>query len=444
MKKTLIKNATIINEYQTQSADLLIVGSRIEKIAGQITAEANMQIIDAAGKQLLPGMIDDQVHFRDPGQPEKADFGTESAAAVAGGITSVMDMPNTNPQTTSEPAIKDKIQSMQGKSHCNYGFYLGVTNDNIEQIKSIDTSLICGMKAFMGSSTGNMLVDDEKTLEQVFQHCPILLATHCEDTPTISQNEIAATAQFGEQIPIEQHPKIRSAEACLKSTQLATSLAKKHGTKLHILHISTAQEIQLLRQITQQHDHISGEACVHFLWFTDQDYPQRGTQIKCNPAIKSAADQAEIIAGINDRTIAVIATDHAPHLISEKQQPYAKAPSGLPLVQTALPSLITLVKRGQLELHQTVDQISHQVAELFSLKDRGYIREGYYADLVLLDMNAEQTVSNQQMLYKCAWTPYHGETFSATVEKTWVNGQLKWSNQQLQNPAQGKPLVYIR
>ncbi len=444
MTKTLIKNALIVNEMESKYGDILINNKRIEQVSNTISAKETYQIIDADGKHLLPGMIDDQVHFRDPGGTHKADFSTESAAAVAGGITSVMDMPNTNPLTISQAAIENKHSNISGRSHCNYGFYLGATNDNIEEIKAIDTKLICGVKAFMGASTGNMLVDDERTLDQIFRNCPTLVATHCEDTPIILTNEAFAHKQYGDDIPVSEHPTIRSRKACLKSTKLATSLATKHGTRLHVLHISTADEIQYLRELRKQHSNITGEACVHFLWFTENDYADKGALIKCNPAIKSAADQAEIIRGIQDRTISVIATDHAPHLLEEKARKYAQSPSGLPLVQTALPSLLTLVNQGQLDLYQTIDQITHQVADMFDVIDRGYIREGYFADLVLVDMNNSHSITNQEMYYKCGWTPYDGEVFTAQIEKTWVNGELKWSEQKLLGNTNGQALKYDR
>lgn len=442
--KTLIKNAIVVNEYQNQIADVLIIGERIEKLAKSIVATNDMHIIDAQGLHLLPGMIDGQVHFRDPGDTHKADFGTESAAAVAGGITSVLDMPNTKPMTISQAAIVDKHLSIKGRSHCNYGFYLGATNHNIEEIKAIDTSLICGIKAFMGASTGNLLVDNELALNEIFKHAPVLVATHCEDTPIILANEAKAKAQYGEDIPVALHPYIRSVKACLKSTELATSLAIKHQARLHVLHISTAAEIKYLASLKAEHSNITAEACVHFLWFTEDDYAKYGALIKCNPAIKSKEDQAHILAGIHDKTIDVIATDHAPHLLSEKALPYMQSPAGLPLVQTALPSLLTLAQQGKLSLHQTIDQISHRVADMFKVIDRGYIREGYFADLVLVDMNKTQQVNNNDMLYKCAWTPYHEAYFNVCIEKTWVNGQLKWSDGKVLNQALGQALTYNR
>jgi dihydroorotase len=443
MNKILIKNAKIVNELILSESDVLIHGQRIEKIDKNISADDSYIIIDAEGKHLLPGMIDDQVHFREPGMPHKGRFITESAAAVAGGITSVMDMPNTSPQTTSQQAIIEKHNLIKGYSHCNYGFYLGATNDNIEDIKSIDTSLVCGVKVFMGASTGNMLVDNENTLDEIFKNTEILVATHCEDSPTIQHNEELAREKYGEDVPVSEHGNIRSREACIKSTNLAMKLAEKHGTKLHVLHISTAEEVELFKQLPLSLKQITGEACVHFAWFDDHDYRDLGTLIKCNPAVKRNSDKMAIIDGINHGNLDIIATDHAPHTWDEKQNKYFKAPSGLPLVQTALPSLLTLVNQGKFALEKIVQKTSHNVADLFNLIDRGYIREDYFADLVLVDMNKSYTVKNTDMLYQCGWTPYDGETFTASIEKTWVNGELKW-NGTLLGQANGLALKYIR
>ena len=442
MTRIVIKNAKIVNESLISEMDVSIKNNRIEKIEKGIITNNNDTIIDAQGKHLLPGMIDDQVHFREPGMPNKGRFITESAAAVAGGITSVMDMPNTSPLTVSEQAIKDKHQLIAGNSHCNYGFYLGATNDNIEEIKAIDTSLICGIKVFMGASTGNMLVDNKETLDQIFKHAPTLIATHCEDTPIITANEAAAKQQYGEDVPINQHGKIRSREACIASTQLAMSLAKKHNSKLHVLHISTAEEVELFKQSPLEQKRITAEACVHFTWFSEQDYEQLGTLIKCNPAVKQYSDKLAIIKGINYGNLDIIATDHAPHTWDEKQNKYFTAPSGLPLVQTALASLLSLVNKGKFSLEKIVQKTAHNVADLFDVVDRGYIREGYYADLTLVNMNKSQTISNDDMLYQCGWTPYDGMDFSASIEKTWVNGELKWSDGQLIGKANGKSIKY--
>jgi dihydroorotase len=442
MTKTLIKNAKIVNQSTILESDLVIKDNIIHKIGNDLSSEGMDKVIDAMGLHLLPGMIDDQVHFREPGMPHKGKFLTESAAAVAGGITSVMDMPNTSPLTITQQAIEDKHAMIKGHSHCNYGFYLGATNDNIEDIKACDTSLICGVKVFMGASTGNMLVDNEETLDQIFKHVSTLVATHCEYSPIINANEQAAREQYGEDVPIAQHPLIRSREACIKSTEIAIKLATKHNAKLHVLHISTAEEVALFAQLPLEQKRITGEACVHFTWFDDRDYDRLGTQIKCNPAVKQYSDKMAIIDGINFGNLDVIATDHAPHTWDEKQNKYFAAPSGLPLVQTALPSLLTQVNQGKFTLEKIVDKTAHKVADLFNVVKRGYIHEGYYADLVLVDMNKSYTVHNKDMLYTCGWTPYDGEEFTASIEKTWVNGELKWSKGQLVGDANGKALKY--
>ncbi|VAW40792.1 Dihydroorotase [hydrothermal vent metagenome] len=442
MTRTLIKNAKIINEMAVLEADVLIKDDKISKVGSDIAARETDIVIDAKGKYLLPGMIDSQVHFREPGMPNKGKFITESAAAVAGGITSVMDMPNTSPQTITETAIIDKHNLIKGKSHCNYGFYLGATNDNIADIKSINTSLICGIKVFMGASTGNMLVDNEKTLEQIFKHAQTLVATHCEYSPMIDINEKLARKQYGKDVPISQHPIIRSREACIKSTEIAMKLAKKHQAKLHVLHISTAEEVALFKQLPLAQKLITAEACVHFTWFDDHDYQRLGALIKCNPAIKQYSDKMAIIDGINYGNLDIIATDHAPHTWDEKHNKYFTAPSGLPLVQTALASLLTQVNEGKFTLEKIVQKTTHNVAELFKVKKRGYIKEGYYADLVLVDMHKPNKVSSKEMLYQCGWTPYAESEFSASIEKTWVNGELKWSDGKLLGEPNGMGLKY--
>ncbi len=443
-QNTLIKNATLVNEGRSYAADVRIENQRIARIDPSISARETDRVIDAGGLHLLPGMIDDQVHFREPGMPDKADFSTESAAAVAGGITSVMDMPNTDPQTINQQAIEDKHARMQGRSHCNFGFYLGATNHNIDDIRGIDPALVCGVKVFMGASTGRMLVDSEDALDAIFAGTGLLIATHCEDSPTIEANEQRWREKYGEDVPIEAHAEIRSREACVKSSTLAIRLALKHDSRLHILHVSTADELALIADAKARSSRITAEACVHFLWFDESHYAARGTLIKCNPSIKSANDRLALLEAVRSGVLDVIATDHAPHLLSEKQSGYFNAPSGLPLVQTALPSLLTLVQRGQLDLHHTVDQCSHRVAQMFQVRDRGFIREGYYADLTLIDMNKPQRVDNNDMLYKCGWSPYHGDEFDVSVIRTWVNGQLAWDAGRLVTEPAGLPLQYHR
>jgi len=442
MKKTLIKNATVVNEMTQLETDVMIVNNKIQQIGHNLEASDHDMVIDATGLHLLPGMIDDQVHFREPGMPHKGKFITESAGAVAGGITSVMDMPNTSPQTITQQAIEDKHRLISGNSHCNYGFYLGATNDNIEDIKSLDTRLICGIKVFMGASTGNIRVDNVITLENIFEGAKTLVATHCEYSPMIDINEKKAKDKYGTDVPIDQHPLIRSREACIKSTQTAIHLAKKHNAKLHVLHISTAEEVALFQQIPLDDKRITAEACVHFTWFDDRDYEKLGSLIKCNPAIKQCSDKKAIIDGINFGNLDIIATDHAPHTLDEKHNTYFMAPSGLPLVQTALPSILTQVNQGKFTLEKIVQKTAHNVADLFNVKKRGYIREGYFADLVLVDMNQAHIVNNKDMFYQCGWTPYDGFSFSATVIKTWVNGELKWDNGTLLGDANGMALKY--
>ena len=444
MTKIIIKNAKIINEMQQFEADLAIENGKIALISTHIIYEEGDTVIEATGKYLLPGMIDSQVHFRQPDMSHQGKFITESAAAVAGGITSVLDMPNTSPQTINEKAIKQKHKLIQGQSYVNYGFYLGATNDNIKDIIDCDIRLICGVKVFMGASNGNILVDNEETLENIFKQAKTLVATHCEYSPIINFNEKKAKEKYGDDIPFDQHPLIRSREACIKSTQTAIKLAKKHNTKLHILHISTAEEVAFFEQIPLEQKRITAEACVHFTWFDDRDYAKLGAQIKCNPAIKQNSDKRAIINGINYGNLDIIATDHAPHTWQEKQNKYFKAPSGLPLVQTALASLLTQVNQGKFSLEKIVQKTAHNVADLFQVKKRGYIREGYYADLVLVDLNTPHKVKNKNMLYQCGWTPYDGEEFTASIEKTWVNGKLKWSDGKLIGKPKGMALKYER
>ena len=446
MSEILIKNARILNEGQFQEADLLIKNGRIDKIAPDISANKDSQVIDATGQLLMSGMIDDQVHFRDPGLTWKGDINSESKAAIAGGITTFMDMPNVNPLTTSIDALEQKYQMHQGKSFANYAFYLGATNDNIEQIQQLKKDQTCGIKVFMGASTGNMLVDDEKQLERIFQYAPTLIATHCEDTPIIQANEAEYKAQYGEQIPIQYHPKIRSVDACWKSSSMAVELAKQHDSRLHVLHLTTAKEMALFNTDPLEQKRITAEACVHHLYYNDQDYATKGSFIKCNPAIKSAEDQAAILNALQAGKIDVIATDHAPHTLEEKQnRSYFKAPAGLPLVQYALPMLFELVARGTLTLEEVVQKACHNPAILFNIKERGFIREGYWADLILVDLTEKTTVKRQEVLYKCGWSPLEGDTLRGRIKATFVNGVLVYQDGQvLEQACQGMRLQYVR
>lgn len=426
MSQILIKNARMVNEGAITEGDMLIRNGRIERIEAEIRV-GNAHLIDATGMTLMPGMIDDQVHFREPGVTHKADIATESRAALAGGITSFFDMPNTKPQTVTLDALEEKFALAAGKSWGNYAFYLGGTNDNIEQIRRLDPNQTCGIKVFMGASTGNMLVDDPDILEAIFRDAPTLVATHCEDTPTILANESRYREAYGEQIPMRFHPLIRSEEACWKSSSMAVDLARRHGTRLHVLHLTTARELELFDVGPVAAKRVTAEACVHHLYFSDADYARRGSLIKCNPAIKTAEDRAALREALADDRVDVIATDHAPHTWEEKQDPsYFKAPAGLPLVQHALCMALELVHDDDLGIEQLVHKTSHAPATLFGIRERGYLREGYWADLVLVDMHKPQTVIRDDILYKCGWTPLEGDTLRSSVMMTFVNGELKY------------------
>ena len=444
-KPLLITNAQLVNEGQIVQSDVLVRQGRIEKIAPSIEF-SGATVIDAEGRYLMPGMIDDQVHFRDPGMPRKADMATESRAAVAGGITSFMDMPNTIPNALDAQAIEDKKNIAKRHSTANYGFYLGASNDNIESIQSIDPKTICGIKVFMGSSTGNMLVDDPNVLEEIFKSAPTLIATHCEDTPLILDNEESYRGVYGDEIPFHLHSLIRSETACYQSSSFAVELAKKWGTQLHVLHISTAKEVELFSEPSLD-KHITAEACVHFLHFCDEDYAHKGALIKCNPAIKTAEDRAGIITGLLNGKIDVIGTDHAPHTWEEKQSSnYFNAPSGLPLVQFALPIVLEHYHDGIFSLPFIVEKTSHAVAERFAVMDRGYIREGYHADLVLVDTQETTLASHAGSLSKCEWTPFDGYRFRSSIHTTIVNGVVVWQNSQLiqQDQVTGQALAFDR
>ena len=440
----LIKSATIINEGKQFIADVLIKNDRIEKIAPSILAPDD-QVIDGSGKLLLPGLIDDQVHFREPGVTYKADIATESRAAVAGGITSFMEMPNTKPNTLTQELLEDKYQLAAEKSIANYSFYMGASNDNLAEVLKTNPQNVCGVKVFMGSSTGNMLVDERSTLEGLFSKVNMLIATHCEDEETIRANEARARSEYGENVPIEKHPEIRSAEACYLSSSLAVELAKKHNTRLHILHLSTAREMNLFRNdIPLPEKRITAEACVHHLWFSHEDYADKGTLIKWNPAVKTAKDRDAIMQAVLDDRVDVIATDHAPHTLEEKQNTYFNAPSGGPLVQHCLVAMLELVKQGKISIEKVVEKMCHNPAILFSIKHRGYIREGYYADLVLVDTNSPWTVEKSNVLAKCGWSPFEGQEFSARVTHTLVNGNLVYENGNVIEGSLGSRLVFNR
>ncbi|MBI49035.1 MAG: dihydroorotase [Crocinitomicaceae bacterium] len=423
---TLIRNAHVVNEGTVTVSDVLIVGDSIAKIGKGLDVEAT-ESIDATGLWLMPGIIDDQVHFREPGLTHKADLKTESKAAAAGGVTSFMEMPNTVPQALTQQLLQDKYERAAEVSAVNYSFFMGASNNNLNEVLKTDPKRVCGVKVFMGSSTGDMLVDERKILEGIFKESPTIVATHCEEEAVVRANMAAAKERWGERVPIGQHPFIRSAEACYQSSSKAIELATKHGARLHILHISTARELELFDgNIPLKEKKITSEACIHHLWFTDADYADKGTYIKWNPAVKSEDDRNALRAALQDGRIDVIATDHAPHTVEEKSRSYFKAPSGGPLVQHGLPAMLELVHQGEIEIEKVIDLMCHRVAELFEIKDRGYIREGYKADLVLVNPDANWTVTGENILYKCGWSPFTGYEFKSHVTGTWVNGVRVW------------------
>lgn len=444
MSTILIKNAQVVNEGEVKAQDLLIKNGRIEKIAGTIDATADKEI-NAEGLHLFPGLIDDQVHFREPGLTHKANIFTESRAAVAGGTTSFMEMPNTVPNTLTQKLLQDKYDIAQDSSLANYSFFMGAANDNLDEVLKTNPRDVCGIKIFMGSSTGNMLVDNEQSLEAIFSQAPTLIATHCEDEATIQANLAAYKEKYGDNVTIEMHPLIRSAEACYLSSSKAVELAKKNNTRLHILHISTAKETGLFdNSIPLEQKRITAEACIHHLWFSDADYKTKGNFIKWNPAVKTADDRDAILKAVLDGHIDVIATDHAPHTIEEKSQAYLQAPSGGPLVQHALQALIDLVKQGKMTLEQLVQKSAHNTATLFQIEQRGYIREGYWADLVLVDLNKPYTVNKSNILSKCGWSPFEDYTFSSTIEHTLVSGNIAYSNGAIVEVGSGHRLLFNR
>ena len=423
MYDLILKNGTLVNEGSIYESDVAIKGDRIEKISSSIDAEAK-KIIDLDGKYILPGLIDDQVHFREPGLTHKGNIQSESRAGLAGGVTSYFEMPNVNPTTTNRKNLQAKFDLAATKSHANYSFYMGASNTNIDEIKQLDNTLACGLKVFMGASTGDMLVDNQDTLEAIFREAPVNIVTHCEDTPTIIENEKAIIAQYGEDIDATFHPRIRDAASCLKSSQLAYDLATKHGSNLHILHLTTADEMKLFTEGEITDKKITAEVCVHHLFFSEADYETRGNFIKCNPSVKSEQDRLALIDAVQKNKIDIIATDHAPHTLEEKQQPYLQAPSGLPLNQHSLLVLLDFYKKGIFTLEQIVQKTSHNIAERFQIKDRGYIREGSFADLVIVDLSANTLVTNENILYHCGWSPFMDYTFPAAVVHTIINGEI--------------------
>ena len=444
MSSILIKAATIVNEGKTFVADLFVENGFIEQIAPSINRQADQEI-NAEGLHLLPGCIDDQVHFREPGLTYKEDIASGSRAAVAGGITSFMEMPNTVPNTLTQELLEAKYQLGAQKSLANYSFYMGVSNDNLHEVLKTDPGNVCGVKVFMGSSTGNMLVDNPRTLEHLFAQSPMLIAAHCEDEATIKGNLRHYKQLVGNNIPVRLHPKIRSAEACYISSSMAVALAKKHQTRLHVLHISTAREIHLFKSMLLLADKkITAEACVHHLWFSDEDYQTKGNLIKWNPAIKTTADRDAVLQAVLDGTIDVIATDHAPHTSEEKEKPYPEAPSGGPLVQHALPAMLELVHQKKLTLEQVAEKMAHNPAICFQVEKRGFVREGFWADLVLVDLNAPWQVSKENILYKCGWSPFDGQVFQSKITHTIVSGNLVWADGKIRTDITGKRLGFGR
>ena len=446
MRTVLIKNAQIVNEGTITSGDVLIEADRIAEIAPSISVKnADTKVIDADGFYLIPGMIDDQVHFREPGLTHKATIKTESRAAVAGGITSFIEMPNTVPQATTIDLLEEKFAIAAKDAHANYSFMFGGTNDNLSEILKVDKTKVAGLKLFLGSSTGNMLVDNPKVLEEIFSKTDLLISTHCEDEATIKKNLEQAIAIYGDDIPMEKHPEIRSEQACYISSSQAIALAKKTGARLHVFHLSTAKETKLFDKKKPLKDKkITAEVCVHHLWFTSEDYASKGSKIKWNPAVKTKKDREGLWKALNEGRIDVIATDHAPHTLEEKDNVYTKAPSGGPLVQHALEALFEMHRKGYITVEKLVEKVAHNPAILFEIKDRGYIREGYKADLVLINPNAPWTVTKENIAYKCGWSPFEGTTFRARVTHTFVNGHLAYENGKIAKATNGERLTFNR
>jgi dihydroorotase len=442
MSKILIKNARVVNEGEIFHSDILIDGKYISKIEPQIE-EAGAKEINAEGLYLFPGIIDDQVHFREPGLTHKGEIYTEAKAAVAGGVTTFMEQPNTNPPAVTIEELEKKYTRASECSLANYSFLMGTTNDNLDEILKVDFSKVAGLKVFMGSSTGNMLVDNSGTLDKIFSQVNAIIVTHCEDDPMIKARQKELIEEYGEDLPAYFHPVIRSEEACYKSSSFAVALAKKHNTRLHVFHISTAKELSLFtNKIPLKEKRITAEACIHHLWFSDDDYKAKGNFIKWNPSVKTAYDRDKIFEAVLNGTIDVIATDHAPHTIEEKSQPYLKAPSGGPLVQHSLQAMLHFHEQGKIKLEQIAQKMCHNVADCFKIEKRGYLREGYYADMVLVDMNKPYTVSKQNILYKCGWSPFEGVRFNSSIEKTFVNGHLVFNNGKFDEEQKGERLLF--
>ena len=444
-KGILIQNATIVNENKIFKGDILIENEIITKISSKIKPTKNIEVINAEGKFLIPGFIDDQVHFREPGLTHKANIATESRAAIAGGITTFIEMPNTVPQATTQDLLEDKFKIAAADSYANYSFMFGGTNDNLEELLKTDPKKVAGIKLFLGSSTGNMLVDNEEILEKIFSSTKMIISVHCEDEETIRKNTAIYKEKYGDDIPLKYHPLIRSEEACYLSSSKAIELAKKTGARLHIFHLSTEKETHLFRNdIPLEEKQITAEVCIHHLWFSDKDYEEKGTHIKWNPAVKTEKDRLGLWKALLDDRIDVLATDHAPHTLDEKNNNYLNAPSGGPLVQHAIIALLEKVKEGVIPIEKAVEKMSHNPAKLFQIEKRGFIKEGYFADIVLIDMNKPQTVSKDNILYKCGWSPFEGTTFSSTITHTFVNGNLIYNNGIFNDEIKGKRITFNR
>ena len=446
-QSTLIKNARIVNENNIFLSDVLIENEIIREISTEIKVPENVEIIDAEGKFLIPGFIDDQVHFREPGLTHKANISTESRAAVAGGITTFIEMPNTVPQATTQDLLEDKFKIAANDSYANYSFMFGGTNDNLDELLKTDPKKVAGIKLFLGSSTGNMLVDNEAVLEKIFSSTKMIISVHCEDEATIRKNTQEFVDKYGDDIPVKYHPTIRSEKACYLSSSKAIELAKKTGARLHIFHVSTAKETELFRNdIPLEEKQITAEVCIHHLWFSDKDYAEKGTHIKWNPAVKTEKDRLGLWEALLDDRIDVLATDHAPHTLEEKNNVYTKAPSGGPLVQHAVTAILEKVKEGVISIEKAVEKMSHNPAKLFQIEKRGFIKEGYFADLVLIDTNKPQIVSKDNILYKCGWSPFEGTTFSSSITHTFVNGNgnLIYNEGVFNEKIKGKRITFNR
>ena len=444
-KGILIQNATIVNENKIFKGDILIENEIITKISSKIKPTKNIEVINAEGKYLIPGFIDDQVHFREPGLTHKANIATESRAAIAGGITTFIEMPNTVPQATTQDLLEDKFKIAAVDSYANYSFMFGGTNDNLEELLKTDPKKVAGIKLFLGSSTGNMLVDNEEILEKIFSSTKMIISVHCEDEGTIRKNTAIYKEKYGDDIPLKYHPLIRSEAACYLSSSKAIELAKKTGARLHIFHLSTEKETHLFRNdIPLEEKQITSEVCIHHLWFSDKDYEEKGTHIKWNPAVKTEKDRLGLWKALLDDRIDVLATDHAPHTLDEKNNNYLNAPSGGPLVQHAIIALLEKVKEGVIPIEKAVEKMSHNPAKLFQIEKRGFIKEGYFADIVLVDVNKPQTVTKDNILYKCGWSPFEGTTFSSTITHTFVNGNLVYNNGIFNDTVKGKRITFNR